>query len=176
MNLSNKVVAWLEQKRQNRGIMADLRRSLRNETHNQAWPYISAFCNIMNERDELLNRTVFGLFAMHPMHSNKIGNFGDSLQRLAKKRGGKDYIAHNERYLKRFSKARDLEEVCSRLPAVMHIMKSEGVPINYERLYSDLFWWKLNPRDRERTPREWCQGYYYTEKEKAYVSDKNNIA
>jgi CRISPR type I-E/ECOLI-associated protein CasB/Cse2 len=174
MSLSKNVVAWLEKNKQNVGIMADLRRGLRNETRSRAWPYINAFCNIMNEKEEILNRTVFGLYASHDKHSDKIGNFGDSLRVLAFHRGGNDGLKLHERYLKRFSKARDMKEICGRLPFIVKMMKSEGIPINYERLYTDLYYWGANSHDRERIPREWCQGYYYTEKEKAYVSNQNS--
>ena len=172
METSKRALAWLEARKNNRGIMSDLRRSLRDETHSHAWPYISHFCDLTRPREGLLNRTVFGLYALHPAHSEKVGNFGDSLRRLAYRRGG---IELHERYLKRLSSAREMTGVCERLPFIVRMMKSEGVPINYERLYNDLYWWGLNPKDRERTAREWCQGYY-SEKEKADVPDQNNAA
>lgn len=163
MDLAKNVVAWLEQRKQNAGIMSDLRRSLRDETHSQAWPYISAFCNISRSSEELLNRVFFGLYGMHPEHSDNIGNFGESIKRLAILRGG-DFDLH-EKYLKRFTSALDIVEVLERLPFVIKMMKSVGVPVNYVQLYTDLYWWGRANDDRERVQRNWCKGYYY-EKEK----------
>ena len=169
MDLSKRIVAWLDQRKQNHGVMSDLRRSLRDETHSRAWSHINIFCDLTKTRDELLTRTVCGLYALHSSHSDKVGNFGESLRRLALKRGG---IELHERYLKRLSSAQEMPEVCERLPFIVRMMKNEGVQINYERLHNDLYWWGMNPRDRERVAREWCQGYY-REKEKTNVPDQN---
>lgn len=157
MELSKKVVDWLEQKKLNKAIMSDFRRSLRDGCHNQAWTHIRLFCNLSEVRDELLTRTVCGLYALHSVHSTQAGNFGGSLRVLALQRKGG--IELHEKYLKRLISARDLYGVCERLPFIVRMMKGEGVPINYERLHKDLYWWGLNPQDRERSAREWCLGY-----------------
>jgi CRISPR type I-E-associated protein CasB/Cse2 len=140
--------------------MSDLRRSLRDETHSRAWPYISSFCDLTKAKEELLTRTICGLYALHPAHSTKVGNFGASLRNLALRRGGTNPLELHERYLNRLSSAREMSEVCERLPFIVRMMKNEGISVDYEKLHNDLYWWGMNADDRERTPREWCQGYY----------------
>jgi len=171
MDLTKKIVGWLEKQKQDHGVMSDLRRGLRDETHSRAWPHISIFCDLTDSRAELITRTVCGLYALHPSHNPKIGNFGESLRLLAIRRGG-NFDLH-EKYLKRLSSAREVPAVCERLSFIVHMMKGEGVTINYEALHNDLYWWGINPKDRERGAREWCQGYYCG-KEKPDVSNQNS--
>jgi CRISPR type I-E-associated protein CasB/Cse2 len=135
--------------------MANLRRSLRKETNSHAWPFISKFCKIDNVHSELLNRTFFGVYAIHPFHKS-MGNFGESLRIFAQKRGG---LKLSERYLKRLVDSISIDEICERIPFIIRMLKNEGIPVNYERLYTDLFFWGRN-KDVNRTPMEWCQEYY----------------
>lgn len=163
MNRSEDVIKWLEQIKGSNGVMSDLRRSLVDETAHRAWAHISSLCSLMNTRDELVTRTVCGLYAKHPQHSEKTGNIGESIHMLAVRRGDHDLKTH-ERYLKRLVRNLSRDDVCAALPHIVAMLKAEGVPVNYKTLYEDLYYWS----DRSRIG--WCKTYY-AGKEDADVSD-----
>jgi len=165
------MVEWLQKNRNNKGTMADLRRALRTETKTRAWPYLSHFCDLTKPREELVGRMVCGLYALHPNNAIQ-GNFGASLRTLAVRRKDPDLKVH-ERYLTNLVSARDGIDVCERLHFLVRMMHSEGVPIDYEKLAQDLYYWD-HTTDPDRVRREWCMGYY--QRREKDVPDQSNAA
>ena len=113
-----------------------------------------------------ITQHVAAFFSAHQAHA-ECDNLGSSLRALALSRGSENAIDVHERYLKRILAARDSESLCTRLEFVMRMLKSHGIPVNYETLYKDIVYWN------ERTQIQWANSYYIG-KEDQNVSDENN--
>lgn len=155
---SDKFIHWLQGINKRR-VLADLRAGLRLETMERAWPHIAKVCDLTNNREELVTRIVAGLFALHPDHSPNVRGFGSSIQILAYRRDDPELKVH-KKYLMRLVECSTVQDLLERLPFMVRMMKSEGVKINYEQLYLDLFFWGIGPTP-DRSKRQWCRDYFY---------------
>jgi CRISPR type I-E-associated protein CasB/Cse2 len=113
-----------------------------------------------------ITQHIAAFYAAHPTHA-ACGNLGSSLRTLALSRGSENAIDVHERYLKRILAAKDSEHLCLRLEFVMRMLKSHGIPVDYEALYKDIVYWN------EHTQIQWAKSYYIG-KGDPDVSDKNN--
>jgi CRISPR type I-E-associated protein CasB/Cse2 len=146
--------------------MSSLRKSLSPTLAHKAWPYLVRWCDLNNDRMRCITQHVAAFFSAHQAHA-ECDNLGSSLRALALSRGSENAIDVHERYLKRILAARDSESLCTRLEFVMRMLKSHGIPVNYETLYKDIVYWN------ERTQIQWANSYYIG-KEDQNVSDENN--
>jgi hypothetical protein len=112
--------------------MADLRCALNPAKISRAWPLLGHIGGIGSRRFE----TIAGLFAYHPNITN-IGNLGTTCRRLAT-----DSNTFDTRFRRLLSCGRD--EICKRLRPVILAAKAKEVPVNYERLFVDLYYWSDN--------------------------------
>ena len=138
--LAARLLAHLRQLKNDRGAMADLRCVLNPTKRPRAWPLLGRF-GIGNPRVE----TVAGLFAYHPDETHT-GNLGTTCLRLK---------LQNESFDARFRRLLtcDREEICERLRPVVLAAKAKGIPVNYEELFADLWYW--GGRVKERWAREY---------------------
>lgn len=155
----------------NKSIVADLKRGLVSGREFKSWPIISQWCDIENERMRIITQTIAGLFASFPKSHKPGKNFGASLRQLAMRRkkenplrGWKIFKRHLNRLFECFSS----QEVCEALGFLIRMMKSEGVHVDFERLYIDLCYWSEPVRIR------WSKGYLIKEGGKKDVSDTDN--
>jgi len=157
------LVTWLLKCKTNKGVLADLRQGLRSETVDRAWPHLIQICDIRDPDQELIVRTLAGLYAVHPKHSDKVGNFGHTLRCLAVRAGSS--VETYEKYLKRLSACRTADDVCLLLPHLVRMVKNVGLPINYYTLYEDLWYWGVTekwgkPVDPNQSKKAWNVGFY----------------
>jgi CRISPR system Cascade subunit CasB len=136
------LLAYLRQRKNDRGAMADLRCALNPSKLPRAWPLLGRVGGIGNPRIE----AVAGLFAYHPDETHT-GNLGTTCRRLA---------AENNSFDARFRRllSCDRDEICERLRPVVLAAKPKGIPINYEELYADLCYWGDNVKAR------WARQYW----------------
>lgn len=122
----------LRQLKNDRGAMADLRCALSPARAPRAWPLLGRVGGIGNPRIE----TVAGLFAHHS-DETATGNLGTTCRHLA---------TNNSTFDSRFRRllSCDRDEIYQRLRPVVLAAKARGVPVNYEGLFVDLWYWGDN--------------------------------
>jgi CRISPR system Cascade subunit CasB len=140
------LLAYLRGRKNDRGVMADLRCALSPSPAKRAraWPLLAAVAGIGDTRVE----TVSGLFACHPEETQD-GNLGTTCRSLA---------AESNTFDGRFRRllACDREEICERLRPVVLAAKAKGIPVNYEELFADLCYWGEKVKER------WAQKFWGT--------------
>jgi CRISPR system Cascade subunit CasB len=122
--------------------MADLRCALSPAKRPRAWPLLGRVGGIGNPRIE----TVAGLFAYHPEPTDT-GNLGTTCLRLKKQ--NQSFDARFQRLL-----ACDRDEICERLRPVILAAKAKGIPVNYQQLFTDLWYWS------SRIKEQWAREYW----------------
>lgn len=138
--------------RHDRGKLADLRRGLSPGTEQSAWPVLGALGAFRDRREMLpVYQTVGALFALHPTVAS-IGNFGVTCRRVAK-----DREEAFDRRFRRLIACDTLEDLCGRLVGVVKMAKSNGVLVDYDRLFTDLRWFERNP---QRLKIDWARQYW----------------
>ena len=138
----------------NRGMMADLRCILVDNKKHRAWPALS---RIGVAIDNDVSSFVVGLFATHP-EATSVGNFGTTCKTIEKKRGDKrgddNKLTPTERRFQHLLSAEAGKELHDRMLRILLMAKSLGVPINYEKLETDLKYWS------DRTKTEWAAAFW----------------
>lgn len=137
-----------------RGMMANLRCILVDTKKHRAWPALNRIgVNVTNNEDAL----VAGLFATHQDESQD-GNFGATCKSIEYRRGEKpcddNKLTPTERRFQHLLAAEKGEELYQRVTRMVLMAKSQGVPINYELLATDLRRWN------DRTKTEWAAAFW----------------
>ena len=144
----------LRKYRENRGLMADLRCILVSSKRHRAWPALSQLG--IDIRDEI-HTYVAGLFATHPEETPD-GNFGYTCRLVESRRGEKrstdDRVTPTERRFQQLLSSESGSELYQRVLRFVLMAKAQGIPINYERLATDLGHWG------ERTKAEWAGAFW----------------
>jgi CRISPR type I-E-associated protein CasB/Cse2 len=144
-------------------IMANLKKGLIEERSFKAWPILRRWCDIENNRERTITLTVAGYFATYlEGHKSSLirgeNNFGTSLRNLALcKNPGisiSEALSLNERHLFKLLKCESYDVVCERIGFFIRMMKSNGIFIDFIELYADLCYWGTNVRIR------WTENYY----------------
>lgn len=137
-----KLLANLRKLRNDRGAMADLRCALNPTRRARAWPLLAQVGGI----DRPIFETIAGLFAYHPEETNT-GNLGTTCRHLA---------GENNSFEGRFKRllSCDRDEVCERLRPIVLAAKAKGIPVNYQELFTDLWYWGDNVKAR------WAREYW----------------
>jgi len=121
--------------------MADLRCALSPSRRARAWPLLARIGGI----DRPIYETVAGLFAYHSEETHT-GNIGTTCRRLT---------GENNSFDGRFRRllSCDRDELGDRLRPVVLAAKAKGIPVNYEELFTD--WWYWGDRVKARWAREY---------------------
>lgn len=136
-----------------RGMMADLRCILVESKKHRGWPALS---RLRIPIDDPVLPFVAGLFATHP-EIIESGNFGSTCKEVERKRGeipsedGK--LTPTERRFQHLL-ASERDEVKDRVQRMVLMARSQGIPVNYERLAHDLQYWN------ERTKTDWASAFW----------------
>ena len=139
---AKRLLDYLRRLKDDRGAMADLRCALSPAKLPRAWPLLARVGGIRNPRIE----AIAGLFAYHPEETHT-GNLGTTCLQLK---------AQNESFDARFRRLLgcDRDEICERLRPMILAAKAKGIPINYEQLFADLWYWSDNVKAR------WAREYW----------------
>ncbi len=138
-----------------RGMMANLRCVLVKSKKHRAWPALNRL-GVEIDNDNLAY--IAGLYATHPEHNPSTGNFGMTCKSVMKKRDQRtdDKLTPTERRFQHLLTA-TRDEVYVRVLRMVLLAKSEGIPVNYEKLESDLHFWG------ERKKTEWATAFWTSE-------------
>ncbi len=144
----------LRRYKENRGMMANLRCILVDNKKHRAWPALNRL-GIKTNDD--ISAYVTGLYAAHPEEA-ATGNFGATCKRIEQQRDdirsddGK--LTPTERRFQHLLAAEGWEERRKRVLRMVLMAKSQGVPVNYEKLATDLRYWN------DRTKTAWAMAFW----------------
>lgn len=137
-----------------RGMMANLRCILVENKKHRAWPALSRL-GVAIDND--VSSFIAGLFATHP-EVTTVGNFGATCKMIEQKRGDKrgddNKLTPTERRFQHLLSAEPGKELNDRILRMLLMAKSQGVPVNYEKLETDLKFWS------DRTKTEWAAAFW----------------
>ena len=150
-------MSWLLERlrkyKDDRGIMADLRCTLVDNKKHRAWPALNRLGIAIKDDNSAYTA---GFFAIHPEETST-GNFGTTCKAIENKRGevsGSDNkLTPTERRFQHLLAA-EKSEIYSRVLRMVRMAKSQGVPVNYEQLETDLKFWS------DRTKTEWAASFW----------------
>jgi len=143
----------LRKKKDDRGMMANLRCILVDNKKHRAWPALNRLGMEINDD---VSAFVAGLFATHPEETT-IGNFGATCKAIEQKKDAKrndDKLTPTERRFQHLLTAEKGPELHGRVLRMVLMAKSQGVPINYTQLETELKFWS------DRTKTEWAAAFW----------------
>lgn len=149
----SRIIERLRKYKDNRGMMANLRCILVDSKKHRAWPILYRL-GVEIDNDE--TAFIAGLFATHP-EETFTGNFGMTCKNIEQRRGkqhnddGK--LTPTERRFQHLLSA-EKGELQNRVLRMTLMAKSQGIPINYEKLETDLKFWN------DRTKTEWAAAFW----------------
>jgi len=140
--------------RDDRGMMANLRCILVDNKKHRAWPALN---RVGMKIDDKVLPYVAGLYATYSEEAGT-GNFGLTCKRIEQKRddkrGDDSKLTPTERRFQHLLSAERGTELNNRVLRMVLLAKSQGVPINYEQLETDLRFWG------DRTKSEWASAFW----------------
>lgn len=141
-------------KRDDRGMMANLRCILVDNKKHRAWPALNRLGVTINND---VSAYVAGLFATHPEES-LTGNLGTTCKTIEQMRDGKrsddGKLTPTERRFQHVLASKKGNELYERVLRMVRLAKAEGVPVNYAQLEIDLKFWN------DRTKIEWATAFW----------------
>jgi CRISPR system Cascade subunit CasB len=144
----------LRKRRDDRGMMANLRCILVDNKKHRAWPVLNRLGVAIKDD---VSSFVAGLLATHPEEANK-GNFGNTCKNIQGQRDAKHgddgKLTPTERRFQHLLAAEDRNELKGRLRRMVLMAKAQGVPVNYEQLVIDIRHWN------DRTRNEWASAFW----------------
>jgi len=141
--------------KQDRGALAALRRGLSPATEHYAWPLLAGWgVDLTRERERIIHLVVAGCYAEHPEEASE-GNLGTTAHRIATdKGGGEDGLKSFDARFRRLLICGNVGELSERVPPIVRAAKARGVPVNYHRLFKDMWFWG------ERSKLDWAQAFW----------------
>lgn len=137
-------IAALRRARDDRGKMAALRRASSPHNRMDAWPVIA---DLGGDIERPVYATLAALYATHPEESSA-PNFGATCRQIALQDSGDGKPADShERRFRRLLAADSSEQLGELLRAWIRLAGSKGVGVNYEQLFSDLWYWDWRAHD-----------------------------
>lgn len=137
----------------NRGMMASLRCTLVKSKKHRAWPALHRLgISVTND----VSAYIAGFFATHPEETSA-GNFGNTCKAIEQKRDQRSddgKLTTTERRFQHLLAAEWGIELFERVLRMLLMAKSQGIPVNYTQLESDLRYWN------ERTKTEWATSFW----------------
>ena len=151
--VSERLVSQLERWRDAKDLarLAKLRRVFNDATRHEAWEVLGRFGP--QAVDNPVYETVTGCFALYPDASTDIGNLGAMLRRVQQLSEGSKWDSLDARF-RRLVACRTKEELSEPVRHAVRLAKAKDAPVNYRRLFLDLWWWN------DRTRVEWAKSYW----------------
>jgi len=151
----------LRKRKDDRGMMANLRCILVKTKKHRAWPALHRLGVAIDDEVSALP-FIAGLYATHPEETGN-GNFGNTCKVIQNKRdngqGDEGRLTPTERRFQHLLSA-DRNELPSRVLRMVLMAKAQGVPVNYEKLATDIRNWD------DVTKNRWASAFWSQEKEK----------
>lgn len=150
----SRLLERLRKHKDDRGIMASLRCILVENKKHRAWPALN---RLGADVKEDVPAYIAGLFATHPEEISN-GNFGATCKAIEQRRGDKrnddNKLTPTERRFQQLLTAERGAELHGRVLRMILMAKSQGVPVNYAQLETDLKFWS------DRTKTEWAAAFW----------------
>jgi CRISPR system Cascade subunit CasB len=150
----SRLLERLHKCKDDRGMMANLRCVHVESKKHRAWPALNRLGVAI---DDNVSTFVAGLFATHPEETST-GNFGNTCKSIEQRRGDKrsneNKLTPTERRFQYLLSAEWGAELNDRVLRMVLMAKSQGVPVNYAKLETDLKFWS------ERTKTEWASAFW----------------
>ena len=150
----SRLLGRLHRYKDDRGMMASLRCILVGNKKHRAWPALNRLGVAI---DDDVSAYVAGFFATHPEETLR-GNFGTTCKAIEQKRGDKrnddNKLTPTERRFQHLLVAERGAELQDRVLRMVLMAKSQGVPVNYDQLETDLKFWG------DRTKTEWAAAFW----------------
>jgi CRISPR system Cascade subunit CasB len=155
MEYANRLVSTLERwhNEENRGPLAKLRRGLSDTTRHEGDFVLGQHFGPLAVGNPVY-RTVAGCFALHPS-SAAVDNFGVTMRRAMGDRMAKADEPHAR--FRRLLACQSQEEICRHVPHAVRLAKSKETPVDYRRLFEDLWRWRY---DSDRVKIKWTKAYW----------------
>lgn len=146
--------------RDDRGKLADLRRSVSEATSHRAWPHLAPYCDLRDARVRAIWSVIgagFATLAPDGLARTNVGNIGATMRKLALGDGRPDEkkLASFEGRFRRLLTCPTVEELCEHLVAIVRAAKAKSVPIDFRKLYDDLMAW-----EDQQVRIEWATAYW----------------
>jgi CRISPR system Cascade subunit CasB len=156
------LVDYLEQHREDRAMLAALRRGLGRPAGMAAemFPYVIPFVQDWNEDDVFL---VAALFALHPASAPQ-GNMGDHSRKMAQ--GAGDDASIQRRFVQLLNMRRD--SLATPLRQQIGLLKSQDIAVNWRQLQRDVQNWDHPDRFVQKA---WARAYWAPNFEKKTKED-----
>ena len=153
----SRLLEQLRRRRDDRGMMADLRCTLVESKKHRAWPVLHRLGVALTNREAAI---VAALYATHPEETRE-GNLGATCRAIERSvgdnRGDDSRLTSTERRFLHLLAAEKGDELHERVTRMVLMARSHGVPVNYEQLETDLKFWK-DRGDRVRTG--WADSFW----------------
>jgi CRISPR type I-E-associated protein CasB/Cse2 len=151
-------IQYLVSHREDKAMMADLRRGFSLSMEYRAWPYIASWCDITDEKERRAYVTVGAGFGLIGETSEK-GNMGSVFLEIV--RGSEKNRKRMESFDARFRRCLFLdssEELCPFIAGIIRAAKHREVKINFHQLLIDLIEWG------EKVKVRWASNFWGEEK------------
>lgn len=159
---AEKVLKFLKDRSEDRGIMADLRCALVEGKTHRAWPHLGYIGGIGRNHKERTVQTIAGLFANHPKTTHE-GDFGIMCRKLLgdEERKKLDTAEGVGPITRRFQYllAAEGEEIFDRVIRFVLRAKAEDILVNYVELFESLYYWQW-PDSADRVRTEWARSFW----------------
>lgn len=155
------VILRLRKRKEDRGLMANLRCYLIESKKQRAWP---ALHRLGIDIDDEVAGFIAALFATHPSETEN-GNVGTTWRLIERIRGDRnedEKISATERRFQYLLSAEKGQEVFERISRMVLMAKACDIPVNYVQLEKDLRFWN------DRTKIEWASAFWN-------VSEEQNV-
>jgi CRISPR system Cascade subunit CasB len=150
----SRLLERLRKYKDDRGMMANLRCILVDNKKHRAWPALN---RLGVEIEDEVASWVAGLFATHSEEA-AIGNLGTTCKNIEIRRGDRrsddNKLTPTERRFQHLLAAERGSELNDRILRMVRMAKTQGVPVNYEQLETDMRYWS------DRTKTEWAVSFW----------------
>lgn len=168
----DRFIAYLHQRRDERGTMADLRHGFSDGTAYRAWPHVAPWCDLTDDRQRAIILTVAAGFATLGASEANAGNFGQTLRRIAIGDGGSDKgLVSFEGRFRRLLTCNTPQELCPLLSGLLRAAARRGIGVDFARLYRDLRYWNADTHAKV----QWAAAFWGTESATASDTDGADV-
>ena len=152
--------------REDRGMLAALRRGISAASEHQAWPHIAPYCNLSEPKQRAVWLVVAAAAAtLAPdglvRTGRGVGNFGVTLRKLAfgstGEKGEKALTSFEARF-RRLLTCQTTEEICRHVSGVIRAASAKGVAVDLEQFFGDLMKWEQTQEPTTKV--RWAQTYW----------------
>lgn len=151
-------------KRDDRGLLANVRRGFSESTEIRAYPYVAPYCDLTDARERRIVLTVaagYAMLAPTGLARSNCGNLGATLRRLALKGTSEspdNALTTFEARFRRLLTCQTTLELCEHLVTLLRAAANKESPVDFKQLYWDLQDW--DRRERRDVRVAWAKGYW----------------